>query len=95
MQVLVTGGGGFVGGYLVDLLLERGYAVRIGRSPQPRLIDKGVDFRQADLADLKAVNDAVAGGCSVSRGGEGWRVGLVGELLRGECSGHAQYFRCL
>ncbi|MGB0743654.1 MAG: NAD-dependent epimerase/dehydratase family protein, partial [Opitutales bacterium] len=27
MQILVTGGGGFVGGYVVDLLLERGYDV--------------------------------------------------------------------
>lgn len=62
MQVLVTGGGGFVGGYIVDLLLERGYSVRsIGRSPQPTLEAKGVDVRCGDLADAEAVDDAVAG----------------------------------
>jgi len=62
MQILVTGGGGFVGGYIVDLLLERGYAVRsLGRSPQPGLEAKGVDVHCGDLADKKAVGDAVAG----------------------------------
>jgi len=62
MQILVTGGGGFVGGYIVDLLIERGYRVRsMGRSPQPGLEAKGVDVRCGDLADAEAVNDAVAG----------------------------------
>jgi len=62
MQILVTGGGGFVGRYVVDLLLERGYSVRsLGRSPQPALEKKDVDVRCADLADSKAVSDAVAG----------------------------------
>jgi len=62
MQILVTGGGGFVGGYVVDLLLERGYAVRsLGRSPQPALEAKGVEVRCADLADAQAVRDAVEG----------------------------------
>lgn len=62
MQILVTGGGGFVGGYVVDRLLERGYAVRsLGRSPQPGLEAKGVDVRCADLADAQAVSDAVEG----------------------------------
>lgn len=62
MRILVTGGGGFVGGYVVDLLLARGYAVRsFGRSPQPALEAKGVDVRCRDLADAQAVSDAVAG----------------------------------
>lgn len=62
MQILVTGGGGFVGGYVVDLLLERGYSVRsLGRSPQPALAAKGVDVRCGDLADEAAVSDAVEG----------------------------------
>lgn len=62
MKVLVTGGGGFVGGYLVDLLLARGYSVRsIGRSPQPDLAAKGVETQQVDLTDAAAVQDAVAG----------------------------------
>lgn len=62
MQILVTGGGGFVGGYVVDLLLERGYSVRsLGRSPQPALAAKGVDVRCGDLADEAAVSAAVEG----------------------------------
>ncbi|MFU8847971.1 MAG: NAD-dependent epimerase/dehydratase family protein [Opitutales bacterium] len=62
MKILVTGGGGFVGGYVVDLLLARGYLVRsFGRSPQPGLEAKGVDVRCGDLADAAAVNEAVAG----------------------------------
>lgn len=62
MQILITGGGGFVGGYVVDLLLARGYAVRsFGRAPQPALEAKGVDVRCGDLADAQAVSDAVAG----------------------------------
>lgn len=62
MNVLVTGGGGFVGGYLVDQLLARGYRVRsLGRSPQPELAARGVEVRRADLSDGQAVEDAVAG----------------------------------
>lgn len=62
MQILVTGGGGFVGGYVVDRLLGRGYAVRsLGRSPQPALEGKGVDVRCGDLADARAVGTAMAG----------------------------------
>lgn len=62
MKILVTGGGGFVGGYVVDRLLGRGYAVRsLGRSPQPGLEARGVDVRCADLADAQAVRDAVEG----------------------------------
>lgn len=62
MQILVTGGGGFVGGYVVDLLLERGYAVRsLGRSPQPGLEAMGVEVHCGDLNDAQAVSDAVRG----------------------------------
>jgi len=62
MKVLVTGGGGFVGGYVIERLLERGHEVRsIGRSAQPDLEAKGVEVICGDLADASVVDDACAG----------------------------------
>ncbi|WP_269522800.1 NAD-dependent epimerase/dehydratase family protein [Coraliomargarita parva] len=62
MKVLVTGGGGFVGSYLIERLLGRGYAVRsLGRSPQPQLADMGVEVVCADLCDADGVLEACAG----------------------------------
>ena len=62
MKILVTGGGGFVGGYIVERLLARGYAVRsIGRSPQPKLVAKGVEVMCGDLTDATAVSAACEG----------------------------------
>ncbi len=62
MEILVTGGGGFVGGYVVDFLLDRGFAVRsFGRSPQPALEAKGVSVFCGDLANAAAVRAAVDG----------------------------------
>ena len=42
MRILVTGGAGFIGSHMVDLLVERGYAVRV--------IDNLVGGREANLA---------------------------------------------
>ena len=62
MQVLVTGGGGFVGGYVIDRLLKRGYEVRsFGRSPQPVLEAKGVEVICGDLASADDVRAACRG----------------------------------
>ncbi len=51
-RVLVTGGAGFIGSHTVDLLLERGYDVRILDSLQPRVHPRGVPAyvpREAEL----------------------------------------------
>lgn len=62
MRVLVTGGGGFVGGYVIKQLLERWVEVRsFGRSPQPKLEALGVEVHCGDLTDLAAVSEAVCG----------------------------------
>ena len=66
MRILVTGGGGFVGGYIIDLLLKRGYAVRsFGRSPQPKLEAQGVEVVRGDLSNADSVRAACHGVDSV------------------------------
>jgi nucleoside-diphosphate-sugar epimerase len=62
MKILVTGGGGFVGGYVVERLLQRGYAVRsLGRSQQPQLAARGVEVVCGDLTDSAVVTAACEG----------------------------------
>jgi len=62
MKVLVTGGGGFLGGAIIDLLLARGIEVRsISRGRYPALEAKGVECIQADLSDANAVTAATEG----------------------------------
>lgn len=62
MKILVTGGGGFVGGYVIERLLQRGYAVRsFGRTPQPELEARGVEVICGDLSDAETVRAACVG----------------------------------
>lgn len=59
---LVTGGGGFLGRYIVQGLLAQGERVRIfQRSPAPDLTQQGVEVHRGSLADAAAVSEAVAG----------------------------------
>ncbi|MBX3443572.1 MAG: NAD-dependent epimerase/dehydratase family protein [Planctomyces sp.] len=62
MQTLVTGGGGFLGRYIVERLLDRGDDVRIfSRSRYPELENQGVECLTGDLRDADAVAAACAG----------------------------------
>ncbi len=62
MKALITGGGGFLGGWIVRKLTARGDEVRtINRSAYPWLEEFGVDARRGDIADADAVHDAVKG----------------------------------
>ena len=59
MRILVTGGGGFLGRYIVSLLCDQGHQVAIlGRSPHPDLEARGVEPFYGDLADRALVETA-------------------------------------
>ena len=62
MKVLVTGGGGFLGGAIVQMLCERGDEVRsFSRGEYSRLAALGVQQFQGDLGDKEAVARAARG----------------------------------
>lgn len=62
MKTLVTGGGGFLGRYIVEGLLSQGHEVAVlCRGDYPALRQLGVRVIQADLGDHKAVSSACQG----------------------------------
>ena len=68
-NILVTGGAGFIGSHTVDLLLERGYDVRVFDALQERVHPKGwpgylpaeVDRIRGDVRDADALRRALEG----------------------------------
>ena len=66
-RVLVTGGAGFIGSFLVDRLIEKGNAVRIldnlelqlhfGKTPSH--LNKNAEFIKGDVTDYDVLKDAV------------------------------------
>lgn len=66
MEVLVTGGTGFVGGATVRRLLASGHSVRVlARRPGPHLALEGVEeqvsLRRGDLSDAVSLREALRG----------------------------------
>ncbi len=72
MKILVTGGAGFIGSHTVDLLLEKGYQVKVLDILQPRVhphgkpkyLSSSVEFIQGDVSNkstLEKVMDGVQG----------------------------------
>ena len=62
LKILVTGGGGFLGGAIVRKLLERGDMVRsFSRGSYPELEKSGVEQVQGDIGDPEVVEKACSG----------------------------------
>jgi len=61
-KVLVTGGGGFLGGAIARRLMDQGAEIRsFSRGSHPRLERAGIEQVRGDLADLRAVKSACRG----------------------------------
>ena len=62
MKALVTGGGGFLGLYIVEQLIARNDSVRVlCRNPNTRFEELGVEWHQGDVRDFTTVRTACDG----------------------------------
>ena len=71
MNILITGGAGFVGSHTADALLSKGHAVRVfdnldpqvhGQNPEiPAYLNKKVEFIHGDVRDRGALQNALSG----------------------------------
>ena len=70
MRVVVLGGAGFVGGHLVDALVQQGHIVRVidNLDPQvhptgkpPAYLNPGAEFLQQDIRDIDDLKQGLAG----------------------------------
>ena len=85
MLCFVTGATGFIGGRLVDALVDQGHKVRVlVRQPaaSPQLHQAGVELVQGDLGDPAGLVEAVSGAERVFH-----CAGLVGDWLRHDDAG--------
>jgi len=64
-RLVVTGGAGFLGSHLVDLLVARGHTVTVVDRARSRWLPDGARMIEADLGDRAALAAAVAGSDAV------------------------------
>lgn len=104
MRVLVTGGAGFIGGHVVDLLVEQGAEVVVldslaAHRERPRHLPPEADLRTADLRDENAVVAAADGVDAVchqaARVGLGQNLGDITDYVADNDLGTATLLRAL
>ena len=71
MKILVTGGAGFIGSYIVDELVKRGYRVRVldnlvsqvhgDNADVPEYLNKEAEFMKGDVRNPDDVRKAIDG----------------------------------
>ncbi len=69
MNILVTGGAGFIGSHLVDALVERGHRVRIldavvpqvHAAGEPLYLNPAAEFIRGDVCDVELLSKAIEG----------------------------------
>jgi GDP-4-dehydro-6-deoxy-D-mannose reductase len=59
MNALIIGAAGFVGGYLIDHLRERGWSVCASKLPQEQIDREGVAIFNLDILDAPAIKNAL------------------------------------
>jgi UDP-glucose 4-epimerase len=65
VKILVTGGAGYIGGTVSQLLLDRGHAVVVYDNlchAQPSMVPRGATFVEGDVADSKRLGELFADG---------------------------------
>ena len=69
MNILITGGAGFIGSFLVDRLIEQGHFVRIYDNLEPQVhgnkmpsyLNKSAEFIKGDVLDYDSLHKAISG----------------------------------